>query len=203
MNKVFLFAGLCCLFTGAAGANCKVAKPGYLLSSHRPTGTLAASLLARGGRKVAGATALNADPDPSGYWYVRFFSDGEFVDDGFDIWGSDGVEVLNDASVPDSGAVCMGVWAKTGSATYELKHPSWIFDDAGVNLAGIVIFRETIHIDPGGATFTGSVVIDAYDLSGNVLDHETGTLTGVRIEATDGGGYPSPIPGLPASILNR
>ena len=200
MKRFPLVLALAALFAGAAAANCKVARPGYLQASHPGLMSLSIKPQPFAARPKDPA----ADPSISGYWYVRFFSGDQLVDDGFDIWTSDGTEVLNDTSAPSSGAVCLGVWTKTGALAYALKHPSWVFDDAGVNLIGVAIFREQVQLDPGGTSFTGTLTLDVYDLAGNSLDHETGQLTGTRIAALDDtAAYPSPIPGLPASIVNR
>jgi len=138
-----------------------------------------------------------------GYWYVRYLADGQLVDDGFDTWLSDGIEVLNDTTTPSAGNVCLGTWTKTAPFTYTLKHPSWIFDDANVNLIGVAIIKETITLDPKGNSFTGQTEIDLFDLSGNPLGVETADLTGERIFAVDDPSVTTPIPGLPASILSR
>jgi hypothetical protein len=138
-----------------------------------------------------------------GFWYVRFSAGGQLVDDGFDAWLSDGIEMLNDSPAPSSGAVCMGVWTKTAPFTYVVKHPSWIFDDAGVNLIGIAVISEQIKLNATGDTFTGTATLDIYDLSGNPLEHYPSTVTGQRIVAVDSPPTVGGIPGLPRSILNR
>ncbi|SPE36074.1 exported hypothetical protein [Candidatus Sulfopaludibacter sp. SbA3] len=191
------------LFAGAANANCNVAKPGYLQASHR--GMPALSIKQPAPALVPQDTAPAAvEPSIAGYWYVRFFAEGQLVDDGFDLWHGDGTEVLNDTSTPSSGNVCIGVWTKAAPLTYALKHPTWIFDDAGVNLIGVGIIREMVMLDPGGNSFTGTTTVDIYDFSGNTVYHAVSDLTGTRISATDDqAAYPSPIPGLPASIVNR
>ena len=43
---------------------------------------------------------------------------------------------------------------------YKLMHPSWIFDDAGVNRIGVAIIRETVTLAKGGDSSTGDVTID-------------------------------------------
>ena len=160
--------------------------------------------------KLPSRIAPSADPaapvvEPSivGYWYVRFTVDDQLVDDGFDTWLSDGIEVLNDTSTPSSGNVCLGAWTKTAPYTYTLKHPSWIFDDANVNLIGVAIIKEQITLDPSGNSFTGTTEVDLFDLSGNALNTFTSDLSGKRITALDDPTVVTPIPGLPASILNR
>jgi hypothetical protein len=149
----------------------------------------------------------DAAPEPSitGYWYSRFLAGDQLVDDGFDVWLSDGMEILNDTTIPSQGNVCLGTWVRTAPYTFSLKHPSWIYDDAGVNLIGVVIIREQVTLDKKGANYSGDYTVDAYDLAGNLLEHLAGALTGERMAAVDdpktmpAGG----IPGLPLSILNR
>ncbi len=52
-------------------------------------------------------------------------------DEGFDLWNADGTEILNDSTSSLAGNVCLGVWARTGEISYTLKHPSWVYDEAG------------------------------------------------------------------------
>ncbi len=202
--KTFAFAVVCAsLFAGAAGASCKVAGPGRLFSSRAGAAALNLRQQWFSPERLDAAPA-SPNASPVGFWYVRFLAGGQLVDDGFDIWTSDGTEILNDSVAPASGAVCLGVWTKVDSKTYTLKHPTWIFDDAGVNLVAVGIIREQVQLDQGGNTFTGTLTLDVYDLAGNHLDHETGSVTGTRINAVDDKNAPAaPIPGLPASILSR
>ncbi len=102
-------------------------------------------------------------------WLNSFVVDGQLVDVGFDQWSSDGTEILNDISPVLAGNVCLGTWLKTGPFTYKLNHPSWIYDDAGVNPIGIVYIREQVTLDKKGNTFSGVVTFDAFDLAGNRL----------------------------------
>jgi hypothetical protein len=56
-----------------------------------------------------------------GLWKITFTSGGQVVDQGFDAWHSDGLEVLNDTPPPATGNVCLGVFAQTGHCTFKLK----------------------------------------------------------------------------------
>ena len=149
-----------------------------------------------------GAAAVASTPTPVGLWYTQFRVDGQLVDDGFDVWLSDGVEILNDSVAPSTGAVCVGIWTQTGPNTYTLKHPSWAFDDTGMNLIGIVMINETITVSVDGSSYQGKGSTDIYDLPGNAVAHFDFTIAADRItgnfQPTAGG-----IPGLPLSILNR
>ncbi len=115
-----------------------------------------------------------------GLWKVSFVSDGQVVDEGFDQWNNGGTEILNDTPPPATGNVCLGVWEKTGPATYKLKHPSWTFDNAG-NLTGTAIIREEVTLDNSGDVFKGPFTVDVYDMSGTLLFHLDGQITGERI----------------------
>jgi len=115
-----------------------------------------------------------------GLWNVNFVSGGVSVDQGFDLWNSDGTEILNDTPPPATGNVCLGVWTKTGPISYKLKHPSWTFD-AGGNLNGTAVIRETITHGAGADSFQCPFTVDVFDLNGKNLMHLEGTITGIRI----------------------
>jgi len=126
-----------------------------------------------------------ADPTIVGLWNVQFVADGQVVDAGFDAWHADGTETLNDTTPPIAGDVCLGVWTKTGAKTYKLKHPSWIFDDSGLNLIGVVIIRETVTLDKAGNSYDGDLAVDAYDLAGNPMQHLEAKIQALRITPDD------------------
>ncbi len=157
----------------------------------------------RSATTFANADATTAEVPITGYWYTRFTAGGQLIDDGFDIWLSDGTEILNDTTAPSSGAVCLGVWTKTAPYTYTLKHPTWLFDSTGVNLVGIGLILEKITVNSTGDTYTGTSELYSFDLSGNLLQHLAVEVTGQRIQAVDTVPSTGGIPGLPRSILNR
>jgi hypothetical protein len=144
--------------------------------------------------KLAPAPAPKAEPEakanpqanqPSiaGLWMTTFLAGGQIVDQGFDVWHSDGTELLNDNPPPASGNVCVGVWVQTDRNSYRLYHPSWTFDAKG-NVNGTAIIRETVSVDAAtGDTFKGTFTVDYYDLAGNHLTTQSvsGQLTGQRI----------------------
>jgi hypothetical protein len=124
-----------------------------------------------------------------GMWMTTFTSDGEIVDVGFDVWHADGTQILNDTTTPASGAVCLGVWTQTGDFTYSLKHPTWAFDETNTMLVGIGYILETVTLDPGGNSYTGTYSIEGFDLEGNQVYHIDGEISGERIT-------PGPLSGL-------
>jgi len=116
-----------------------------------------------------------------GLWHVKFVSDGQLYDEGFDQFHADGTEILNDDGVPPAeGNVCLGVYKKIGHRTYQLKHPAFVWDGSG-GLIGTLIIREAITLDPGRNSYHGSFVFDFYDLAGNLTDEVKGDLSGERI----------------------
>lgn len=201
--KSAVTAGMTAIVFLAAFANAAHAKCGFSTASGLGTAPQALrSMMVKSAQPLRAKPVPVDPPDPApsilGLWNVQFLADGQVVDAGFDMWNMDGTETLNDTSTPSSGNVCLGVWTKTGPMTYQLKHPSWIFDDAGVNLIGVVMIREEITLDPSGKSYTGDATFDAYDLSGNLLQHNVGKIQGQRITADDDPFQTSGIPGLPA-----
>ena len=116
-----------------------------------------------------------------GLWKTTFTSGGEVVDQAFEVFHSDGTEMMVDTAPPASDNVCVGVWAATGQGV-KLNHPSWTFDDKGV-LNGTAAIKMNLTLDPHGSSFTGTFTVDVFDLAGNTLVHLTGTVAAKRITA--------------------
>jgi hypothetical protein len=121
-----------------------------------------------------------------GLWHVLFTSDGQPFDEGYDMWLSDGVEILNDTAPPQpangAGTVCLGVYKKIGPRTYKLKHPFWGFDENS-NLSGRGMISEVVVVDPGGNSYQGAFTFQVYDLDNNLVFEAKGTLKAKRITA--------------------
>jgi len=117
-----------------------------------------------------------------GLWNLEFFYQGQVVDVAFDVWHSDGTEILNDYTDPIEGNVCLGVWEQTGPSSYQLKHPSWSFDENG-NLLGTVVIHENVALSRDGNSFSGKYAYDVYDVDGNFQYELTGKLAATRIKA--------------------
>ena len=117
-----------------------------------------------------------------GLWKTTFTSGGQVVDQAFEIFHSDGTEMMVDTAPPASDNVCVGVWAQVSGLGVKLNHPSWTFDDKGT-LNGTAAIKMNLALDPHGASFTGTFSVDVFDLAGNNLMHLTGTVAGKRITA--------------------
>ena len=129
-----------------------------------------------------------AEASIAGMWFSGSVEDGEVLLNAFELWNSDGTQILNDQSPILAGNVCLGAWTKTGPLTYSLKHPSWIYDDRGEQVVGIAWLLEKIVLDPGGDRYTGDLRVEVTDLEGNVLDTLNFKLAAQRITADN----PSP-----------
>ena len=133
------------------------------------------------------ASGQGADPSIVGMWHVFMVADGQPFDEAYEQWHSDGTEIINDVAPPQaangSGAVCLGVYEKSGPGTYKLHHIGWVFD-ANANLSGKIVVLETVFMDPGGSTFHGSFDFKLFDLSQNIVFQTTGTISATRVKVT-------------------
>lgn len=179
-------AALCFFFAGSAQAACSQMNDGPVATNPAFQGQGSSS-----SNPLHGNARTLTDPEASGargiggnsivgLWMATFLSQGQIVDQGFDMWTGDGLEILNDTPPPSTGNICLGTYVKIAPNTYLLKHPSWTFDDAG-NLNGTAIIRETVTLSDDGMTYKGTFTIDILSLNGTLLQHLNGTLTGVRI----------------------
>ena len=107
--------------------------------------------------------------------------DGTQIDFGYAQWHSDGTEFYNSGGfAPATQNYCLGVWAATGTNTYQVNHFALTYDMTGV-YTGINNILETLTVSPGGTRYSGTFTINAYDTKGNQVNHLTGQVTGVRV----------------------
>ena len=157
---------------------------------------------------VRGTSASDSisDDDASivGLWHVTFASvgnnvapffipDGAPLDDGFAQWHSDGTEIMNSGRDPATSSFCLGVWKNEGGRTYKLNHFALSWDNTGALCApepgasscfvGQTNIREEVTVDPRGRTYSGTVTIDQYDTSGQLLFRLRGLVSAQRITA--------------------
>ena len=191
---------LCSMFAVDANAQCAAwavsggqanAQALTALSHSRPM-TPSMALPMSTARPRAVEPNAGAEPSIVGLWNTSFLAGGQLVDEGFDMWTSDGLEVLNDFPPPLSGNVCVGVWSRTAPFTYQLNHPSWLFDPSGQNLAGTAFIREKVTLDACGNSFSGKATLDLYDLTGKLTMHLDADVQSVRITSDED----------PAKVLN-
>ena len=155
-----------------------------LSHSRHMTPSMALSMSASAQPRAAEPNAA-AEPSIVGLWNTSFLVGGQLVDEGFDMWTSDGLEVLNDFPPPSSGNVCVGVWTRTAPFTYQLNHPSWLFDMTGQNLVGTAFIREKVTLNACGTSFSGKATLDTYDLTGKATSHLDADIVSVRITSDE------------------
>ena len=156
-----------------------------------------------------GTSASDSDSDNNasivGLWHVTFAShgnnvapffipDGAPLDDGYAQWHSDGTEIMNSGRDPATSSFCLGVWKNEGGRTYKLNHFGLSWDNTGALcvpepgaarcFVGRANIREEVTVDPHGQTYSGTVTIDQYDTSGQLLFRLRGLVSAQRITAS-------------------
>ena len=96
----------------------------------------------------------------------------------FDQWHSDGLEFEVAGLAP--GAMCQGVYKRATDGSYHNNHLAWTFDSSGV-LNGYWDENLVVSVGADGQSYSGTFVQDFYDLNGNFLFENDGTLTATRI----------------------
>jgi len=123
-----------------------------------------------------------------GLWHTRFLAGGKVYDEGYDVWNSDGTEILNDIAPPQpangAGTICLGAYKKVGPRTYKLRHPFWSFD-ANAKLAGTGVIQELVTVAENGNNYSGSFKFITYDLKGKITDQVSGDIKAERITVDD------------------
>jgi len=181
------------LFSVSARAACRVSLGSRLdlvmppeLLEHAPAQLLGQAPAQQSSEAPSDSSAHKSAPSITGLWFVTFYSGGVAFDQGFDVWHSDGTEILNDNGPPEpawsTGSFCMGVWKLSSDNTYKLKHLGWNFDGNG-NLSAIVVIKQTVTLGADGDRYRGSLEIDTYDpVSGNLNSKIIGEVKAHRIQ---------------------
>ena len=113
-----------------------------------------------------------------GLWHVHYFHGTQEWNQTYDQWHSDGLEFEVAGIAP--GAMCQGTYTQTASGTIKLFHVAWTFDSTGV-LNGYWEEKQTNTVSHNRKTYQGTYDTKFYDLSGNFLFEDTGTLTAERL----------------------
>jgi len=173
---VFAVGASACAPTKSGGTSAGISSP--------QAQALLAKLRAQNSPTKPNIIALpQGEPSITGMWVGSDLSDGQPVDVYFEQFSADGLENLNDMSPLLEGNICYGTWLKTAPYTYVVNHPTFLYDDAGVNVVAIGYIKETVILDKGGKSFSGHVVFSAFDLSGNSFGPPfEGDFTGTRLE---------------------
>jgi hypothetical protein len=164
-----------------ANAGCADGPLKGLLNSQGPSSMKPVSY-----RLTSASGPSNDNPQPAGsdivgMWQFTFLVNGDRFDWGFTQFHSDGTEITNSAlRAPATGNICMGVWKKTGPSTYKVTHRALSYDPGGT-LLGLAIIGEEIRVDKNGQAYSGSFILDAFDVLGHNVAHVAGNITATRV----------------------
>jgi hypothetical protein len=114
-----------------------------------------------------------------GLWHIEFVSNGQTIQEAYQIWSTGGTEVHNPNVDPRGGSVCLGVWKRHGG-TFSLAHRVWNYDGNGTFM-GTIHLSESVTVSADGKTQSGSFALDFFDPAGNFQFEVPGTVTGERI----------------------
>jgi hypothetical protein len=121
------------------------------------------------------ANAAPAGPSIVGLWHVYYHGDLEGVES-FDQWHSDGQE-YEVANV--FGGSCQGTYKQNGQ-TVQLFHTGWLYNPDGT-LFGYFNEVSIITVALDGKTYAGNWDEKDYDVNGNFVSEESGTLNATRL----------------------
>ena len=153
-------------FAASARAQCGIS-PGQNLNALNLLNGSAIAMPSTSARPATQESNAQNGGEPTivGLWDTKLMSNNQLFDEGFDQFHSDGTEILDD------GAICLGVWVKTGPRSFKLKHPIWIHDPATnyTTLIGRALLVALITLDRRGQSFGGTFTMEFRDLFGNPL----------------------------------
>ena len=127
------------------------------------------------------------EPSIVGFWHFKQMSGMNLFDAGYDQWHSDGTEIYNSGGrAPETQSFCMGVWQQIGPRHYFLNHRAIGWESGGTTPAYVATVLEDVILSPSGNSFSGSYIVNLYDLSGHFLQvFSKGKVTGTRITIAD------------------
>jgi len=114
-----------------------------------------------------------------GMWSVHYVSNAGFPDASAYIqWHSDGLEFEGANVAP--GAFCQGTYRQARDGSYHDYHIAWTFDSTGV-VNGHWDETMVTTLGADGNSYSGTYVRDFYDVNGNFLFEDNGTMTATRL----------------------
>ncbi len=140
-----------------------------------PALLVALVLVCFGGSQTAQAAGR---PSIVGLWSVHYVSTtgGPEVLT-YDQWYGDGMDIETPNIAP---GVCMGTFKQANNGTVHLYHVAWTFDSTGAP-SGYWDENLTATVSTDGTTYSGNYTRDFYDVNGNFLFEDVGTLTATRL----------------------
>ncbi len=142
---------------------------------------------AQPGPSAAGSASKSPSPDNNGgqssivgLWHILFQSNGQTVQEAYQIWNTGGTEVHNPNVDPRTGDVCLGTWVPVGPHSYKLAHRVWWYDSTG-DFMGTIHLTEVVSLTNRGNSHGGSFALDFYDPNNNFLFEVAGNVVAERI----------------------
>jgi hypothetical protein len=111
-----------------------------------------------------------------GLWRVHY--SGDFVLDSFDQWFPGGLEW--ESANLGLGVLCQGTWIQMPRRMVKLFHVNWNYDANGA-LIGYSYEIQINTVSQDGNSYEGTYDFKDYDVNGNFLSEETGTVTATRL----------------------
>ena len=93
-------------------------------------------------------------------------------------WHSDGLEF--EAANIAPGALCQGTFKQASDGSYHDYHVAWTFDSNGAP-SGYWDENMIATLGTGGSTYSGTYARKFYDVNGNFLFEDDGTMTATRL----------------------
>jgi hypothetical protein len=144
------------------------------------------------------AWPVNNDPI-TGQWKFTFVATssttggpppGALVDSGFVTWHDDGTDLIHSSHPPITDSIAEGVWRKLGN-TYQANNWALPWSADGTSFSGPVNIQESITLDKGSSTYSGTFTITIYGpptaQSINPLNKNESVLPGMYLFDTSGG----------------
>jgi hypothetical protein len=189
---VFSVLAVATIVTPYAHAGCGLYTPVQTGANNQPQ--IALPELESAAPAIDDDEASKSEPSIVGTWKEHLISegskgvpDGAEVDASYAQWHSDGTELqVSGMRAPLTGDVCVGVYVKTGTRTYQLNHFGVSYDPTGQNLVGPARIQEWVTINAKGDATSGRFTIDQYDEDGNLLAHLQGKFVGTRVTMETG-----------------
>ena len=96
----------------------------------------------------------------------------------FDQWHNDGLEFEVAGFAP--GVVCQGTFKQAPDGSYQDYHIAWTFDSTGAP-SGFWDENMVVTVSADAQSYSGTYARKFYDVNGNFLFEDDGTLTATRL----------------------
>jgi len=141
--------------------------------------TFGTILLALGCVAVSPTVRAAGRPSIVGLWSVHYVSttNGPEVFS-YDQWHADGLEFETANLAP--GTICQGIFRQAADGSIHLYHIAWTFDSTGVQ-NGYWDENLVATVSADAQSYSGTYAKKFYDVNGNFLFEDDGTLTAERL----------------------